>query len=168
MAPLVRRSWAPRGQTPVLYQRTRMHEKVSAIVALTVSPVRRHVGLYFSLKPDANVDRYWTVAFLRDLRRHLRRPLIVIWDRLNVHRSHFVQDYIAGTAKLEAVFLPPYAPELNPPEYVFSYLKSNPLANLAASDAPALAQITEQAMTELRGCQGLLRAFVRASPLFWT
>ena len=55
MAPLVRRTWAPRGMTPILAQRTRSRQKVSAIAALTLAPRRRRVGLYFSLYPDANI-----------------------------------------------------------------------------------------------------------------
>src|SRR3989442_37037 len=46
MAPLVRRTWAPRGQTPILLQRTRSHDKVSVTAVLTVSPRRRRVSLY--------------------------------------------------------------------------------------------------------------------------
>ena len=47
MSPLVRRSWAPRGVTPILYQRTRRREKVSAIAALCVAPTRDLIHLYF-------------------------------------------------------------------------------------------------------------------------
>jgi hypothetical protein len=47
MSPLVRRSWAPRGVTPILCQRTRRREKVSAIAALCVAPTRGRIHLYF-------------------------------------------------------------------------------------------------------------------------
>ena len=56
MAPLVRRTWAPRGHTPVLMQRGRSRRKVSVIGALVISPRRRRVRAYFSLLPDANFD----------------------------------------------------------------------------------------------------------------
>ena len=49
MAPLVRRSWAPAGQTPVLYQRGAHHRKVSVIAALCVSPERDQLRFYFRL-----------------------------------------------------------------------------------------------------------------------
>jgi hypothetical protein len=45
MAPLVRRTWAPRGQTPILLRRTRSRDKVSMIATVTVSPRHRRVGL---------------------------------------------------------------------------------------------------------------------------
>ena len=56
MAPLVRRSWSPRGQTPVLRQRGRSHRKVSVIAAIIVSPQRRRVRAVFGFLPDANYD----------------------------------------------------------------------------------------------------------------
>jgi len=38
MGPLVRRSWSPRGHTPVLHQRGGARRKVSVIEALVISP----------------------------------------------------------------------------------------------------------------------------------
>src|SRR5262249_56141343 len=77
LAPVVRRSWAPRGQTPILYQRGRAREKVSMIAALTLSPRRRRVGLYFSLGANANVTTAWLIPFLPPPTPPLPRPLIL-------------------------------------------------------------------------------------------
>ncbi|MGD0226921.1 MAG: hypothetical protein ABSF71_31735 [Terriglobia bacterium] len=55
MGPLVRRSWQPRGQTPVLVQRGRNLQKVSAIAALAVPPRRDGARLYFRLHPQAEI-----------------------------------------------------------------------------------------------------------------
>ncbi|NOZ10206.1 MAG: hypothetical protein GXP09_04080 [Gammaproteobacteria bacterium] len=67
MAPLVRRSWSPCGQTPVLVQRTRSHKKVSVIAALCVAPRRDHMHLYFRLHPDTHINAVLIIAFLRQL-----------------------------------------------------------------------------------------------------
>jgi hypothetical protein len=134
MTPLVRRSWAPKGKTPLLSQRTRHYQKVSAIAALTVSTKRRRVGLYFSLLSNANIDSTQVQVFLQELRRHIQNPIILIWDRLKTHRSVKVQRWMAGQHGFSCEFLPPYAPELNPVENIWSYLKHNPLANFAAAD----------------------------------
>lgn len=165
MAPLVRRTWAPVGNTPVLYQRTRSRERVSMIAALTFSPRRRRVGLYFSLLPNENVITQHVLRFIRELRRHLGAPIIVVWDRLNVHKS-------AGTRlrrrsrSIHITFLPPYAPELNPVEIFWSYLKMNPLANHAAPDAEELARRAQRHARRIAGDQLLIRSFLRATPLF--
>jgi len=56
MAPLVRRSWSLRGHTPVMHQRGRCLQKVSAIAALCIPPTRDRISLYFRLHADANVN----------------------------------------------------------------------------------------------------------------
>jgi hypothetical protein len=55
LQPLVRRTWAPRGETPV-HRTWDRHHRLSVISALTVSPNRRRLGLYFSMH-DANIKR---------------------------------------------------------------------------------------------------------------
>lgn len=162
----MRRSWAPKGKTPLLYQRTRHYEKVSAIAALTVSPQRRRVGLYFSLLSDANIDSTQVHVFLQELRRHIQNPIILIWDRLRTHRSVKVQGWIAQRHGISCEFLPPYAPELNPVENLWSYLKHNPLANFAAADIDELYRVSKRATRQISKRPDLLRSFVKEVPLF--
>ena len=166
MAPLVRRTWAPRGQTPILYQRTRSHDKVSVIGALTLSPRSGGIGLYFALLPAENANAGHFRRFLADLRRHLQRPLVVVWDRLAAHRAREVRDALDRSGRVHLAFLPPYAPELNPVEMLWSYLKTNPLANHPATDAHHLAERAKRAFGDLRRRPSLLRSFLRATPLF--
>ena len=165
LSPLVRRTWAPRGSTPVLYQRTRSYEKVSLIAALTLAPRRRRVGLYFSLRPAANVNSDWMLHFLRQLTYHIRGPIIVVWDRLNVHRAKKIASWVQRHPRLELVFLPPYAPELNPAEYLFGYTKRNPLANWAPPDADVLAEAAVHYLLQIKRRPTLLRSFLEAVPL---
>ena len=164
MAPLVRRTWAPVGQTPIVYQRTRSRERVSMIAALTVSPGRRKLGLYFCLLPNENVVTAVVLRFVRQLRRHLGAPLVVVWDRLNVHRCAWGK-LQSRSQSIHAVFLPPYAPELNPVELFWSYLKMNPLANWPAVDADQLRRRAQRHAQQIADDQGLLRSFLKATPL---
>jgi transposase len=166
MAPLVRRTWAPRGQTPILLHRGRWHKKVSAIAALTVPPRRKRVGLYFSLLSDANFTASRVVRFLRSLRSQLQKPLLIVWDRSQTHRAKVVTRFFKRNGKLHHDFLPPYAPDLNPVEMLWGYLKGNPLANFAPADAKALAYTTRYHATRLRHRKELLRSFLYATPLF--
>jgi hypothetical protein len=85
MAPHLRRTWAPRGQTPVLTQRGRSRRKVSVIAALTISPRRKRVRGYFGFLPDANYDGLAILAFVKALARTLRVPIELVWDRLQAH-----------------------------------------------------------------------------------
>jgi len=165
MAPLVRRTWAPIGQTPILYQRTGAREKVSMIGALTVSPRRRRVGLYFSLLTNQNVKAGNLIPFLRELRVHLGGRFLLVWDRLNVHRGVRTQEFLARLKTVRAEFLPPYAPELNPVEGLWGYLKMNPLANHAPRDADELADKAGWIVREVQDDTHLLRSFIRRTPL---
>ena len=78
--PLVRRSWALRGKTPVIGGDGGHRKKVSVIGAVSVSPAARRLGLYFATLPDGYFDAEAVVAFLRDLLRHLRGKVVVVWD----------------------------------------------------------------------------------------
>ena len=160
MAPLVRRTWAPRGQTPILFQCGRHHQKASAIAVLSISPRRRRVGLFFSLASHRNVDGPWMVDFLRDLLRHLPGPVLLVWDHLNVHRSRVISEYRRRCTRLHVEWLPSYAPELNPVEGLWSYMKRNPLANLAASDADNLATIVCRQARCVERRSDLLHSFI--------
>ena len=165
MAPLLRRTWSRRGETPWLHHCGGTHRKVTAIGALCVAPDRHDVRLYFRLHPNANINSERVVDFLGQLLPQLGAPLVLLWDRLNAHRAFLVQDFLAAHPQLRTEFFPPYAPELNPIEYVWSYLKLNPLANLAFFD---LDQLTATARRHGRSLQRqplLLRSFLRHSPL---
>ena len=168
MAPHLRRTWAPIGTTPILYQRTRSREKVSMIAAITISPQRQRLGLYFSLLPNENVTMENLIPFLRQLRVHLPRGFLLLWDRLASHKGIDRRLFRERSGKIQAEFFPPYAPELNPVEGVWAYLKMNPLANLAPHDAIELSRRARSSTQKIQGDQGLLRSFLHRTGLFFS
>jgi hypothetical protein len=85
LQPLVRRTWAPKGERPVMYCWDR-HDRLSVIAGLTLSPQRRRIGLYFAIH-EQNVKTDQVEEFIRDVRRQVNRPLMVVMDRLPAHRS---------------------------------------------------------------------------------
>ena len=165
MAPHVRRSWSPAGQTPLLHQRTRCHQKVSIIGALAVSPKRERVRCYFRLHPDQNIIAPLIVAFLRQLDRQIKAPMVLVWDRLQGHRGKAVQAFLRVHSDVRSVLLPAYAPELNPIEYAWAYLKTNALANFAPADSAELSVAARDHARKLKRNQSVLRSFIRHSPL---
>jgi len=166
MAPLVRRTWAPRGHTPVLMQRGRSRRKVSVIGALVISPRRRRVRAYFSLLPDANFDGESILAFIVQLYRALRVPIALIWDRLSAHIGAPVAAWLVHNRhRVRAHLLPPYAPELNPVELIWGHTKSNPLANFAPRELDELLAQTQMATLATGDDEPLLRSFLKHCPL---
>src|SRR5262249_31077308 len=139
LTPTVRRTLAPRGKTPVLKSWDR-HDRITAISALSVSPRRRRLGLYFRLLPDdANAHGEDTVAFLIQLRRHIPGPMTVVWDRSDIHdRSKAVRAYLADHREIETERFPGYAPEANPDEMVWGHTRHGRLANFAPDDTAEL------------------------------
>jgi transposase len=162
LTPTVRRTLAPRGKTPILKSWDR-HDRISAISAVTVSPKRRRLGLYFRLLPDdANAHGEDTVDFLRQLRRHIPGPMTVLWDRGNIHdRSKVVRAYLAGHPEVETEKLPGYAPETNPDEMVWQHTKHGRLANFTPEDTVELRSVLIEEFGRLHRRPELLSAFIR-------
>lgn len=165
MAPLVRRTWSPRGQTPILYQKTCSRKKVSVIAALCITPCKSRFSLYFRLHPDANINSILAASFIRCLLKEVHGNLIVVWDRFQPHRSKKIQKLLTVTDRLHFEFFPPYAPELNPVENVWSHTKMNPMSNLAAMDIDSLASKSRGNLRSLQYKQELLRSFFKKADL---
>ena len=86
LQPTVRRTWAPRGQTPV-HRSWDRPDRFSTHGAITVSPKRRRLGFYFHLQ-GRNVKAEDVVAFIRQVRKQLGwKRLVIVWDRLGAHRK---------------------------------------------------------------------------------
>ncbi len=87
-------------------------------------------------------------------------------DRLQAHRAGAVKSFLSSGSAVGSAFLPAYAPELNPVEYVWSYLKINPLANAALLDLANLTATTRHHARSLQRQRTLLRSFIHHNPLF--
>ena len=124
LAPLVRRSWAPRGQTPILHAWDR-RDRLSVISALTLAPNRRRLGLHFDIFAH-NIHGEDIARFVRGVRRRLRRGIILVLDRWSAHRSAARQLLEDQTDDIVVEWLPPYAPDLNPTEQVWNHTKRTP------------------------------------------
>jgi transposase len=137
----------------------------AAIAALCLSPDRRRVRLYFRLRTEAGTDAPMAIAFLRDLSRELRAPILLVWDNLGMHRSKAMKTFLDISPLFHVRLLPPYAPELNPLENVWGYLKCNPMANFAPTEPDALLQKTRRSGRSLQRKPCLLRSFIKHCPL---
>ena len=147
MIPTVRRTWSPKGRTPI-HRHWQKRRKVSLISALSVSPKRRRIGLYFRCHPDANIHNAEVADFLRYLLKHLQGFLIVVWDNGRHHRGDAIRDLCRRCKRLRLEALPPYAPELNPDEGVWNQVRTE-LANGRPDDTLELTATLQEALTGL-------------------
>lgn len=165
MSPLVRRTLAPRGKTPCLKTKTSPRQKVSATAALTISPQCRHLGLYWKTLPDSFVNAERSAEFLRGLLRHLTGNVIVVWDGGPMHKGEPIRSLCSDYPRLHLERLPPYAPDLNPVEYLWSYLKYGPMANFVPNDVFRLDAVLNGHLRKTRQSPRHLLAFFQAAKL---
>jgi transposase len=162
LLPSVRKTWAPTGQTPILRHKTR-RDKISVISGVSVSPRRRHLNLYFELFPS-NIGHVEACLFLDQLLRHLRGPVIAVWDNASIHKGEPIRAMCRRHSRLHLELFPSYAPELNPDEGVWKLAKEE-LANGRPDSIEDLAVPLLSALERIAGSQTLLRSCIHHSEL---
>jgi transposase len=166
LTPSVRRTWAPRGKTPILDAWDR-RDRISAISSISVSPRNRRLNLHFDLLPDnTNVYAEDIVEYLRRLKAQIGGPLTVLWDGSRIHdRSRLVRAFLAEHPEIQTERLPAYAPELNPDELVWAWTKYGRLGNLAAAHSDWLRDYLINEFTYMRQHPELLASFIEGTGL---
>jgi transposase len=125
------RTWAPKGCTPVIQFHFNW-KHVSAIAAVT------RTNFMFRLH-DGAIKSAQVVEFLKALRAQFNRRLLIVWDGAAQHKSRIVREYLDATqGAVQMALLPPYAPDLNPVEYLWAWLKRHALANFCPADITEL------------------------------
>jgi transposase len=149
------RTYAPRGETPLLHAPL-THDHLSAISGLT--PAGR-LFLQVQERPFCGPD---VVRFLQHLLRHEPGKLLVIWDGAPIHRAQVVRDFLAqgAAARLHLEQLPGYAPELNPDEGIWHYLKHRELRNVCCDDLAELRLELRLAVKRLRHKRHVLQGCI--------
>jgi transposase len=123
------------------------------LVALSTLPA---VGI--NLGPEA------IARSLLQLRQELRRPLVVIMDRLPAHRSA-ARQILEQRDDIQIEWLPAYATELNPVEAQWSHTKYCDLANFLPHDTSQLRRAVLHTLHDQRADTPLLQSFFQAAQL---
>lgn len=161
LQPVRRRTWAPRGQTPIQNAWSR-HDRFSVLGALSLAPWALRIGVYFQLY-EHNIRADDLVKFVHALHRQLGRKLILIWDRWSVHRA--AAKRLAHCSWLQIEWLPAYAPELNPVEAMWNHTKYADLANFIPQDAQHLRESICNSLQHQRADSYLKHSFFRYAQL---
>jgi len=141
------------GETPILkHKLTRDH--VSVIGALSTAG-----KLYFGFQEKA-YNSHSVIGFLEHLQRQIPGKLLLIWDGAPIHRSRVLKAYLASCEpeRITIVPLPGYAPDLNPQEGIWRYLKYKELNNLACESLEHLKQELQKAIKRLRQKRKIIQA----------
>lgn len=129
LLPAVASTWAPVGKTPILRSKL-SREHLSAISGITLE------GELYLMMKEGSFKGPDVVQFLQGLLEEIPGKVLVIWDGAPIHRSKVVKEFLAQGAaqRLHLEPLPAYAPELNPDEGIWRYLKRVELRNVCCQD----------------------------------
>jgi len=154
----------------VVYTQTRGKE-LSGKLGVAADEVRCFVRQVLGIIVHKHWEPDWLspqdVDFLRRLLRQIPGDLLVIWDGLRQHRSRRVRDFVADQdGRLTLEYLPAYAPELNPVEYVWGYWKRHELPNFCPRDFGQLNHHARRALRSMQRRSTLVRSFWEQAQLF--
>lgn len=160
-------TWAPAGQTPEVAQGALRSgycckwDKLSTVGGITCD------GQVFEQTYTHSIRSQQVVSFLHYLVEHLPGKLLVIWDGAPIHRAKAVQEYLASEQgkRVSLLSLPPYAPECNPIEWLWAWVKKSFFANLSAKSLAELSAAWQRALKIARAQPELVRSFFKASAL---
>lgn len=145
------RTWAPRGQTPLL-QETFNWKSLSIIGGMALW------RFYFQIH-TGSIKGPQVIEFLQHLQRQLPGRLLILWDGASIHRSALVRNYVDSTqGRIQVERLPAYAPELNPVEYMWGHLKTHEIANLIVTHAWELSLEATAALRRMRRRRSIVAA----------
>ena len=158
------RTWGRRGQTPVVKVTGGHDTRVSLAALIAVRPGCRPRLIYRTHRARRGDKRKGFTEtdyarFLDAAHQQLGGPLVLVWDGLNTHTSRAMRELIAARDWLTVYRLPPYAPELNPVEPVWSSLKRS-LANLVKQDIDQLTALVRTRLRRMQYQPGLLEGFL--------
>jgi len=163
--PTVCRSWAPKGKTPIVTSpgHWRSHSVTGTIIC---APRGGNPRVYLRIV-RGTIRSEEFIRFLKHLRQHVHGKLILIMDRLAVHRSKESALFLQKQRQwLRIEWLPAYAPELNPMEYLWSASKRKDFANFCPDTMADLDQRIRRSIMRIRRQHHTLRGFLKASSLF--
>lgn len=163
--PSVRRTWAPKGETPVLTYNFNW-KKMSLGTALAYHWDGRQCRLIYRTCPGS-YNSSSLIEFLKRMKQSLgRRKVTLVWDGLPAHRSRLMTDYLHSQRHwLRVEKLPGYAPDLNPVENVWGSLKEVELANRCVDNLQQAVASVRRGMARIGRSKILTFAFLRHARL---
>src|ERR1700733_14660611 len=160
LSPTVERTWSPATQTPVLKGPvSRQH--LSAIGGMPLEG-----SLYIQIH-RTSIRAEGAVQFIRHLLTHVPGNILLLWDSARIHKSAKLAEFrkLDTIGRLVVEHFPPYAPEVDPQEYVWRHLKHVDLRNLTSHSLDDLWVHLREATSRLRARAGLMKNLVRHAGL---
>ena len=150
------KTWGVKGQRPVV-QRPGQRPSISAASAVTAS------GAFWYGTYPGGLNATLFVLLLRQMMRGRTNPVHLVVDGLPAHKTAEVKSYVASTnGRLMLHVLPGYAPDLNPDQLVWSYMKQTGVARKPLCRGEKLAEKIEAQLAAIKRLPHLVRSFFKA------
>lgn len=156
LLPFSGHTYAPKRKTPVL------HHKLSRDHLSVISGITEQGGMYVQIH-EKSIKGEGALEFLKHVLTYVPGKVLVIWDGAPIHKCQLIRDFLKnGTqGRLELECLPGYAPDLNPDEGVWRYLKCVSLKNVCCKTLEELKKALRHAIRNFRARKDLITACFR-------
>ena len=150
------RTWAPKGRTPEV-NTSGQRQSVNAISAVNAR------GEFWFKVYTKRLNKELFLQFLKAFLRSRRIPVLLVVDGHPAHRARIIAQYVQSLkGRLEIHFLPGYAPELNPDEFVWNHLKKQGVSKKPLHQGESLRARVQQDLEQIRRAPALVRSFFQA------
>ena len=130
---------------------------INVISAVTAS------GAFWAATYTGKLNAESFVVFLKNFMKGRRHKVLLVVDGHPAHKANLVKEYIAELAgRLELHFLPPYAPDLNPDEFVWNHMKNNGVSKKPLKKNESLRERAEQDLAAIYNNKVLVASFFSA------
>lgn len=147
------RTYGLKGHTPVV-RTSGQRQSINVISAVNAR------GEFWAATYTGKLNAESFVAFLQNFMRRPKGKVFLVVDGHPAHKANVVKDYVRSLQRrLELHFLPPYAPDLNPDEFVWSYMKTNGVSKKPLKRNESMRRRIEQDLKAIRGNRSLVRSF---------
>ena len=154
--PPLGRTYGLKGHTPIVAS-SGQRQSINVISAVNAS------GAFWAATYTGKLNAESFVEFLRDFMKGQRRKVMLVVDGHPAHKAKLVKEYIAGlSGRLELHFLPPYAPDLNPDEFVWNYMKGTGVSKRPLKKNESLRKRVEQDLNAIHNDKVLVASFFSA------
>jgi transposase len=157
------RTWGEKGKTPEV-PTSGQRQSINAISAVNA----RGAFWYEVYSGRFNATRFRD-EFLKSFMRGRRRPVFLVVDGHPAHRAKMIAAYVKQLrGRLELHFLPGYAPELNPDEFVWNYVKNEGVSKKPLKHNESLRRRVESDLASIKRRPALVRSFFGAPSVSYT
>src|SRR6059036_3136738 len=159
--PPLGRTYGLKGKTPVVLT-SGQRQSLNVISAVNAR------GEFWAATYTGKLNAEAFVAFLQNFMKGRSGKVFLVVDGHPAHKAGLVKAYVQSLqGRLELHFLPPYAPDLNPDEFVWSHMKSNGVSKKPLKQNESLQKRIDQDLNAIRRNRKLVRSFFCADSVVY-